>query len=410
MQRNRIVSIDIGSHAIKVAVGMKSQEGIEVVGTANVPVQGVVCGVVTDVEKCTQALKKAFVSVKAKETDVFIIGLSNYYVERTKSIQSKYIAEREKIKEDDLDDLYEKAENAYLKEELELLDVCARYYNVDDMHGIQNPVGMQGVKLEATYTIFSCRKTLLANIRECVSKAGGKVDEFIFSPYYSKEILFAEQEQEAGVLVVDLGADVTRASLFVEGALYTSFAVPFGSRSITVDIKNSYPVTAVQAEKLKKQYGCALAELAEENAEVGFKSSDAWGERSLRVSELGGVVQCRLDEIFRGIRYQLREMNLEDDIESIIIIGAGAAQNSLKEYLEKKFCVAVNFGKLKDGAFVNANDLSVLHYANVLGILFFELNEGNYVDYDSSVGFFKKLSGGFSNFFGKKSGGKDTKM
>lgn len=410
MQRNRIVCIDIGSQAIKVVVGSKSSEGLEVIEATTVPVQGVVCGVVTDVEKCTQGLKKALDNVKARETDFLVIGLSNYYIESTKSIQSKYITEGAKIKEDDLEELYEKAENAYLKEELELLDVFLQYYNVDDMRGIQNPVGIHGIKLDATYTIFSCRRALIANIEQCVNEAGFQVGEFLFSPYYTSEVLFTGEDKEAGILIVDLGADVTRTSLFVDEALYASFAVPFGSRSLTSDIKNSYPVTLKQAESLKKQYGCALAELAEENAEVGFKSSDAWGERSLRVSELGGVLQCRLDEIFRGVRYQLRKMSLEDLIEAIVLIGGGAAQTSLKEYMEKKFQVPVKLATIKEEAFVESNSLPTLLYANALGMLYFALNEGEVTNYDNTPGFLEKLSGGFHNLFGKSKGSKDTQM
>lgn len=410
MQRNRIVSIDVGSQVIKVVVGAKSPEGFELIEKTSIPVQGVLCGVVTDVEKCAKALKKALTNVKARETDFLMVGLGNYYVESTKSIQSKYIAEGVKINEADLDDLHEKAENAYLKEELELLDVFLQYYQIDDMRGVQNPVGMHGVKLDAAYTMFSCRKTFLANIEQCINEAGFEVGEFIFSPYYTAELLFSEEDKESGVLVVDCGADVTRVSLFVDSNLHTSFAVPFGSRSVTNDIKNSYPITTKQAESLKKQYSCALAELAEENAEVGFKSSDAWGERSLRVSELAGVVQCRLDEIFRGIRYQLRKVNLEDLVESVILIGGGASQNTLQAYIAKKFQVPVKLGVVRDDAFICKDEIDALQYANALGLLYFELKEGNVVNYDQEPSFFKKLSGGFRNLFGSKRSTEDTKM
>lgn len=410
MQRNRIVCIDIGSQDIKVVVGLKSVEGLEVLDATSVPVQGVVCGVIADVEKCAQGLKKALNNVKAKETDFLAVGLSNYYVESAKSIQSKYIAEGAKIGEEDLDDLYEKAENAYLKEELELLDVFLQHYHVDDIRGIQNPLGMRGVKLEATYNIFSCRKTLLGNIEQCVNQAGFEVGEFVFSPYYLSEIIFSEEDKESGVLLIDMGAEITRASIFVDNALYASFALPFGSRSITQDIKNSYPVTQKQAERLKKQYSCALAELAEENAEVSFKSSDAWGERSLRVSELAGVVQCRLDEIMRGIRYQLRKMALEDLVETIILLGGGTAQNSMKEYIEKKFQAPARLATIRVGAFFVDKSLPALQYANVLGMLFFELNEAHVGSQNDSVGFFEKLSGSFRSLFGGKGKGKDTEM
>lgn len=410
MQRNRIICLDIGSDAIKAVLGTKSSEGIEVLEVTSVPMQGVVCGVVTDVEKCSEAVKKSLSALKAKENDAIIVGLNNYYVESVKSVQNKYIVEGAKISSADLDELYEKAKNAYLKESLDLVDVFLQYYNVDEIRGIQNPTGMQGIKLEAVYNLFSIRKNLIANIEQCVNNAGFQVEDFIFSPYYTSKILFSEEDKETGLLVIDLGADTTRASLFVDSALYTSFAIPFGSRSITLDIKNSYPVSLKQAESLKRQYSCALAEMAEENAEVSFKSSDAWGERSLRVADLAGVVQCRLDEIFRGIRYQLRKIGLEDSVESIMLIGGGSAQNSLKELLEKKFQVPVKFATLSDDAFIGSNTISEAVYANALGMLHYELEDNGETEEEDGAGFFGKLTEGFRSFFGKKGHTEDTKM
>ncbi len=409
--RNRVVCVDIGSDSVKMVVGAKSVEGLELLAQTSVPVQGVTCGVVTDVEKCTQALKKAFANVKARQGDFIVVGLSNYYVESTKSSQSKYVPENKRITEDDLEELFEKAENAYLKEDLEKLDVCLQYYNVDEVRNTQNPVGMKGVKLEAEYRIFSCRKTLLGNIEQCVNDAGFEVYKFVFSPCYLADLIIPEEDKEAGILFVDLGADVTRVTIFVDKALYTSFAMPFGSRSLTMDIKNSYPVTLKQAENLKKQYGCALAELAEENAEVGFKSSDAWGERSLRVSDMAGVVQCRLDEIFRGIRYQLRKMALEDLIEMVIMIGGGVQQNSMKFYLEKNLSVPAQIAVINENAFNNLDsEISTCTFSNVLGMLYAELQESQIGTGETSAGFLEKLTGGFRNLFGSKNKGEDTQM
>ncbi len=410
MQRNRIVCIDLGSNTVKAVVGAKNGEILEVVASASVAAQGVVCGVVTDLEKCTNALKKVFDEVKARETDFVVVGLSGYYVESTKSTQSKYIAEGSRVKKDDLYELFEKAEEAYLKEEQKQLDVVLKYYNVDDLSNLQNPEGMQGVKLEALYNIFSYRKTLLKNIEQCIQDAGFSVGKFVFSSCRIADILFSEDEKEIGVLVLDIGADTTRASIFVDNALYASFAVPFGGRSVTLDIKNSYPITLKQAESLKKQFSCALEELAEENTEVGFKSSDEWGGRSLRVSQLAGVVQCRLDEIFRGIRYQLRKLDLEDLIELVVFTGGGAEENAMKDYLGKCFQTPAKIAEIQENLLEGITNLSATKYANVLGILYHELNQEDTEEEKEFPGFFERVAYGFRNLFGKKSSGEDTKM
>ncbi|PVX50944.1 cell division protein FtsA [Balneicella halophila] len=410
MQRDRVICIDIGSHSIKAVVGTKSFEGHEIIDATLVPAQGVAYGVVNNVEKFTASIKTALKNVKAKENDLIIVGVSNYYVESFRTPQQKFIAEGKKIDHNDLDELYENAENAYLKVELVMLDVFLQHYNVDEIKGIQNPLDMEGIKLEGIYNIFSCSKKLISNIEQCVNNAGFDVAEFIFSPYYASKVIFTEEDKETGVLVIDLGADVTRISLFVDGAMYASFAVPFGSQSVTQDIKSSYPVTMKQADALKKDFSHALADLAEENAEVSFSSADAWGGRSLRVSQLSAVVQCRLDEIFRGISYQLRKMGLDDFVESITLVGGGALQNSMKEFLEKKFEVPVREAKLREDVFVDNKNLSALYYANALGMLHYMIDEEIEKEANNQSGFFEKISTGLRSLFGSRGSGDDAKM
>ncbi|MBS9768885.1 MAG: rod shape-determining protein [Flavobacteriaceae bacterium] len=271
---------------------------------------------------------------------------------------------------------------------------------------------MSGVKLEATYRIFSCRKTFLGSLEECINLAGFQVGRFTFSSSYLADLLIDEDDKEIQTLILDLGADATRVSLFEEGALLTSFALPFGGRSITMDIKNSYGIAFQQAEKLKKKFSCALAKEADEDIEILFDSKEG-KERSwsLRVVELAGVLQCRLDEIFTGIRYQLVKLSLSDSIEKVLFIGGGTNHKQMKEYLENQFNVPAQKAVLRNDVFLNVNtaEFETWKYANVLGMLAFYLQE-LVMEETEEVSIFQKISTGFRSFFGGKSAGKDTQM
>ncbi len=415
MQQNRIVCIDMGSATIKVAVGVKNSDKIELLATTSVAVEGVIRGGITNIEKCTQAFKKAFDAVRVQPDDYIVVGLGNYYVETTKSEQYKYIDEKAVIEQKHLDELYDKAVDAYLQEGLEKLDVFLRYYNADDIQKIQNPLDMRGVvKLEGVYSILSCRKGLLQNIRQCIKELGFEVSEFVFSSYYAKHIVFGADEKQAGVLVLDIGEDITRASIFVENALYTSFATPFGASNLTLDIKNSYPVTLEQAQQLREQFSSALVELAEENSEVVFEATNGWGtdDYSLKVKDLSAVVQCRLDEIFRGVRYQLDKMGLDDLIESIILTGGGSQQNHMEAYIEKNFRTPAKIGTYKSGLYANINkeEYPAWAYANVLGMLQLGLEDIGVEEREDKPNFVSRMFGVFKKSFIGKPKSDDAKM
>ncbi len=54
------------------------------------------------------------------------------------------------------------------------------------------------MRLEGIYNIFSCKKTILNNIRQCVEELGFKVEKFVFSPCYAGEVLVEKKEGKRG--------------------------------------------------------------------------------------------------------------------------------------------------------------------------------------------------------------------
>ncbi len=408
--QNRVVSVDIGSDSLKVAIGAKSSSGLELIACECIKSSGVEFGVVTDIPKFSQVLKQLFSKVKVQSSDFIVVALSSHFVESTESKQFKFIKDGAKISLEDTDALFEKAENAYLKEELELLDVCLQSYSVDSVTDIQNPVGMSATRLEGNYTIFSCRKNFLANFREAFAVAGYRIGRFTFSPPTILDVLLTKEDREMETLFLDLGSDCTRATVFHEGEVRASFALPFGGRSLSLDIKNSYPVSLEQSEQLKKHFSCVLAKNANQEDEVIFTSLDSQ-ERSLRVVELATVLQCRFDEIFTGIRYQLKKLALDDDLEKIIFLGAGATHSFMKEYLEEKFKIPTAKAVLQEGIFNNLDteDLDSVKYASVLGVLYLELSH-LVVENKVKPSIFKSLKGTISKFWGGTSVGENTEM
>lgn len=414
MQRKRIVCVDIGSHTLKAIAGSMNGSKIHVEASVRIASKGVALGMVYDVDRCTEALRELLEKVEAKQDDFIIVGISAYELSIEQSMQTCVFAEHQEIDKECIKDLFAKAEEAYLPVEKELLNVINKFYNVDNARGLINPLGMSGVKIEAVYSVISCRKTILATIEKCFANAGYVVGRTVFAPYYTAQATFTEAEKESKTLLIDIGADNTWVSFYIGGSLRMCFAMPFGSHSLTLDIRGSYPVSLEQAERFKKQFAKALEEQVKENVEVGFYTPGGEG-KSLRVNELSGVVQCRLDEIFRGIRYHLKEVKVLDTIETIVFVGGGSALEGMRNYLGQGFNVEARKGVVVDGLLDENSSLDTKDssFLSLLGILKEESlrEEEQVVEKDTGGSFrWKGIYDKFKDIFTPKSREEDKEM
>lgn len=333
MKEQYIVLLDVGSYSLKALLIKVSQGQKTIVGSVNIPSKGVSLGVIYDIEACAETIKEAFQQLEVQPEDYIVLQLSNAYVQQIETIQKKYISpEQGKVLATDLSELREKASGVYLQENTEMVEVFLKHYKLDD-RVLHTPLGMEGSKLESVYHVFACPKRILDDLSASVEKAGGTVGHFSFLPYYMPDSFSNSMES---ALLLDLGADTTRASFFKEGVFQFSFALPFGGNNITLDIKNSYPVSLGQAEELKKRFGIAMVEEAEKNAIVTF-NAEKGGRKTLNVRDLSVVVQSRLDEILNGVFYHLSKKEITE-LDTVILVGGGQL-SAIEQNIQNKIKV-----------------------------------------------------------------------
>lgn len=330
MEDKFIILLDIGSYSLK-ALSVKTNGGTKsIVDSVKIPSKGVSLGVIDNIEECSATIKEAFRQMGVEQDDHIILSVSNPYVQQIETIQKKYIPpEQRKVLQTDLDELEEKAQGVYMQENTAMVEVFLKYYKLDDRI-LQSPKGMEGDKLESIYNIFTCPKRILDDFEQCLNEAGYSVGQFSFSPRHMIDVLKNEAET---TLLLDFGADNTRASYFKGDILQHSFALPFGGSSITLDIKNSYPLSMEQAEELKCRFGFALIDEAEKNAIVSFNAAGGV-RKTLRITDLAMVTQSRFDEILRAICFHMNNLKI-NQVNNIILTGEAQLQSIEKNIIKK---------------------------------------------------------------------------
>ncbi len=335
-----VVGLDIGTTKICAIVGRRTEFGkIEILGIGRTESDGVTRGVVSNIQKTIQGIKRA-VEIAGDQSQVDVktvtVGIAGQHI---KSLQHRGILTRKEfnseISRKDVDKLIEDMYKLMMPPGEEIIHVLPQEFTIDNEHGIKEPIGHAGVRLEANFHIISGQVTAIKNIVKCVNNSTLEIQELILEPLASADSVLSEEEKEAGVVLVDIGGGTTDVAIFHEGIIRHTAVIPFGGNIVTEDIKEGCAVMRNQAEKLKTIFGSALAEENKENEIVcvpGIRGREA---KEISVKNLAFIIQARMEEIILQVHQHIKSSGYENKlIAGIVVTGGGALLKHLPQLVE----------------------------------------------------------------------------
>lgn len=332
MNNNRIITgLDIGTTKICAIVGRMNEHGkIEVLGLGKADSFGVMRGVVANIDKTVEAIKVAIKEAEVKSgvqiTEVYV-GIAGQHI---KSLQHRDIITRQdaenEISQLDIDRLVENMQKIVLPPGDRIIHVLPQEFIVDGEADIKDPIGMNGVRLEANFHIITGQIAAAKNIFKCVEKAGLRVLDLILEPLASSASVLSEEEKEAGVALVDIGGGTTDIAIFKEGIIRHTAVIPLGGNIITEDIKEGCMIMKNQAEVLKVKFGCALATETAENEIISISGLKGREPKEIKVENLARIIQARMEEIMEHVYQEIRISGYAKKLIGGIVVTGGGAQ------------------------------------------------------------------------------------
>ncbi len=329
-QHELVVAIDIGTTKVCAIAGRKNEHGkLEILGVGKVNSEGVLRGVISNIEKTVQAIKEAVKIAEAGAGTKFKhvhVGIAGQHI---KSLQHRDSLTRENIQteisKEDIEKMISNIHKLVLPPGDKILHVLPQEYTVDNEQGIVDPVGMSGVRLEANFHVITGQITASQNILRCVERAKLNVVNLTLEPIASSAAVLSDEEKEAGVALVDMGGGTTDITIFQEGIIRHSAVVPFGGNVITSDVKEGCNVMTHHAEKLKVRFGSALVDEIVNNRIITIDGLKGRDPREISEKNLARIIQARVEEILDYIVWEIRRSGFENKlIGGIVLTGGGS--------------------------------------------------------------------------------------
>lgn len=344
MAKEQIISaIDVGSSKVVCLIAEIFEEKIQIIGVSTVPSRGIKKGVVVDIDEAVEVLSEALEAAErmagVNVSRVWVTVNGNHISSvNSQGVVAVSSADGE-IMPHDVDRVIEAARAVSMPSSREIVHVLPRTFIVDSQEGIDDPIGMSGVRLQVETHIISGATTSLRNLVKCIQQVGLDVESPVFTGMASSESLLSETEKELGVVQVDIGGGTTNVMIFVEGSPVYSSVLKIGGKNITSDIAIGLRIPLEDAEEVKKFVSRKKREPVMSNqrkAEVTDKTKDD----EIDISELGlqqlqsidrkflidGIIEPRLEEIAEEVAREIKKSGYDGLMPAGVVIGGGTAE------------------------------------------------------------------------------------
>ncbi len=342
-----VVGLDIGTTKVCCIVGEVFEDAVNIIGIGTAPSVGLKKGVVVNIESTVksirQAVKQAEESAGCDLREVYV-GIAGNHIKGFNSPGIIAINGRE-IKESDVEDVIVAARTVKISENQQIIHVLPQEYMVDDHTGIQNPLGMTGVRLVTNVHIVTADMGAVHNLYTCCDKAGLEVADMVLESIASAHATLSADEMELGVALLDIGGGTTDLAVFCDGTIRHTCELGLGGHNLTNDLSVGLRTPLLDAERLKEDFGCAISSVVKPNHVVDVPTVGDREPRKVTQKILVDILQARMVEILEMVNRDLINCGLKNKINGgIVITGGTSLLANLVDLAEQIFDLPVRLG------------------------------------------------------------------
>lgn len=374
------VVVDIGSTKIAALAGEMGETGkIGILGQAVVTSRGVKRGIVQNPEEFASALKDLIGELevqtggKIRIVDVGLAGtgITTVVYEGIRFLESGLVTQQ------DVAYLENEAKNIPLEPGYTVYHCFPRNYEIDDDPNVSVPVGHEGRKLVARYTLLSAPAAYRESVEKALTRIGLTLGKFILSPVAASDAVVGFEEKDLGVITMDIGGGTTKVTAWSDGKLMHAAVIPFAGEVITHDIREGCSILHKWAEQLKIQYGQAIGEFAEEEKVVTIPGHNGWEAKEISFKMLAMIIQARLEEIIDSAYFQIERSHLKhQSVQGIVITGGTSKLENLLQLVKFRSGMDARFG-YSQVPLLNPTGLDQSVFLTAIGLLKLSLNNEN---------------------------------
>jgi cell division protein FtsA len=347
-----IAGLDIGTNTVRVVIAEVIEGEPEIVGIGEAESRGLRRGVISKPDLAVDSIKRAIENAERMSgltVHNVYVGLAGLHIKGQNNEGVIGIPGRHReISREDIKRVIDSACAISIPSGREVADVLPQEYRVDEQEGIDDPLGMLGSRLSVSVHIVTSPVAAKQNVITSVNRAGFHVADVYLSQLAAAEAILTDEDREYGVAVVNVGGETTSLAIYQRGSVWHTTVFPLGGSHFTNDIAVGLRTPIPEAERLKREDGCASRSVmtAEEAAElIEVPSVGGRAPRAVSRQILCDILEPRAEEILSHVQEEIKNVGFDRQLSSgIVITGGGAMLNGIVEVAEQVFNAPVRLG------------------------------------------------------------------
>ncbi len=335
-----IVGLDIGTTKICAVVGEVQGSQVDIVGMGSHPSEGLRKGVVVNIETTVASIKKAVEEAEMMagcEITSVMTGIAGGHIKGFNSQGVIAIKGREVVAKDK-ERVVDAARAVAIPTDREVIHILPQEYILDGQDGIQDPVGMSGVRLEAKVHIVTGAVASAHNLIKCCNQAGLDVADIVLQSLASAEAVLTPEERNLGSALLDFGGGTTDLAIFSQESIKHTAGLALGGNNLTTDLAVGLRTPMASAEQIKRRHGCCLSSLVGKDEVVPVESVGGREPRKVKRQILASILEPRVDEILSMIQMELENSGFSRQVVSgVVLTGGSSLLEGITEMAEQIF-------------------------------------------------------------------------
>ena len=385
-----VLAIDIGTTSVVAVVAQNDLNNkINILGTGKTISDGIKKGAIVDIHKASICIENAVDAAKSSSSANItstVVSISGIH---TKSIRSRGFINipSGQITTKEISQVLTMAlYDASIIPNYEVIHVIPLYFKIDDNNTIDNPLNMNGSRLEVYTNIITAKKTSINNIQSALKQSNLEVDNFVLSSYASTIATLKEDQKKLGTAVIDLGGSTTELAIFKNKSITFNDVVPIGSEAITKDLSITLHTPLSAADEVKKQYSSLLPKNIETDItkvkipRLGNESES----QEISLDFIQPLIHARVEETLCLIHDKLLKSGLKDTVNGIVLTGGMSKIPGIDLLTQRVFInlpVKIANPKNIQNGYINFEDASL---STIVGLLFYALDSDPFFELDSN--------------------------
>lgn len=370
-----IVGLDIGSTKTCVLLAEMDNDQLRFLALGAAESKGLRKGLIVNLDSTVSSIRRAVEEAEGVANvpvESAIIGVAGSHVRGVNSRGGVPLGPRPRdIERDDVRRTIDAARNVSLPDDREVLHVLPHEFRVDAQEGIRDPIGMVGRRLEANVHIVTSSISATQNLVTAANKAGILINDTVLEPLASGEACLTQDERDLGVCLLDIGGGTTELIAYGCGVVRHTGAVAVGGDHFTNDLAVGLRTPIPDAERIKRQHGCAAAHLLRHEGSIEIASVGDRPPRTIFPRNLTEITEPRALELLSLIADDLRRAGLDSQIPAgFVLSGGGARLNGLVELMEQLYHLPVRIAEPR-GILDLPEQVAQPEYATVIGLVLY---------------------------------------